>query len=42
MTFVRDVVVDKRPVSSTTPTSEPVGNPIVTINVPGHEFPSTF
>lgn len=42
VTFVGDVVVDKRPVSMSTPTSEPVGNPIVTINVPGHEFPQPF
>lgn len=39
VTYVRDVVVDTRPVSSTTPSSEPVGDPLVTIVVPDHEFP---
>ena len=42
VTYVRDVVVDTRPVSSTTPTSQPVGDPLVNIVVPDHEFPQAL
>ena len=39
VTYVRGAVVDMRPASSTTPTSRLVGDPLVNIVVPDHEFP---